>query len=116
MPKAKIFSYLNNIEGEPTAHLTGLKKVFLNNQDTESALTQFAYGLFKPNEKCELHIHPSMIECFFFIKGNGKYMVEDQVVNLQPDTFLQIPPNTPHELINDGNEDLEFVYFGIATD
>lgn len=116
MHKSKIFEYLENIEGEPTAHLSGLKKVFLTNEDTTSNLTQFAHGTFKPGEICELHIHPTMIECFYFIKGNGEYQVGDENVKIRPGSFLQIPANTPHELVNNGSENLEFVYFGVATD
>ncbi|MEO9965636.1 MAG: cupin domain-containing protein [Reichenbachiella sp.] len=111
----KIYEYIEDIKGEPTAHLSGLKKVFLSNQETSSPLTQFAYGVFKPGEVCDSHIHPTMIECFFFIKGFGTYTVGAESVKLKPGTFLQIPANTSHELVNDGTEDLEFVYFGVAT-
>lgn len=112
----KLFEYIENIKGEPTAHLSGLKKVFLNNESTNSSLTQFAHGVFEPGEVCSSHIHPTMIECFYFINGQGTYHVGSEIVKLKPGTFLRIPPNTPHELINDGEEDLEFVYFGIALD
>jgi quercetin dioxygenase-like cupin family protein len=109
-----IFSYLEDLKGEPTAHLSGLKKVFLANEDTDSNLTQFAYGVFEPGESCPKHSHPTMIECFYFISGEGIYTVGDMKVKLQPGTFLKIPENIDHELVNDGTENLEFVYFGVA--
>lgn len=112
----KIFEYLENIKGEPTAHLSGLKKVFLKNSDTESQLTQFAFGDFAPGETCPRHEHSTMYECFYFIKGTGKYIVDTETVEIRPGTFLKIPPQTQHELINTGTENLEFVYFGIAVD
>ena len=110
----KLFEYLKDMEGEPTAHLSGLKKVFLKNEDTDSSITQFAYGVFTPGEVCDWHKHPTMIESFFFLKGFGKYYVGEEIVNLKPETFLSIPANTIHKLVNDGEEDLEFVYFGVA--
>lgn len=114
--KEKIFEYLENIKGEPTAHLSGLKKVFLNNTDTDSKLTQFAHGMFAPGEICERHSHPTMDELFYFINGNGIYKVEEQEILLKPGTFLRIPAKSQHELINKGKGNLEFVYFGIALD
>lgn len=110
----KLFEYLENIKGEPTAHLSGLKKVFLNNNDTNSAITQFAFGVFSPGEICDWHKHPTMIESFYFIKGIGKYYVAGEIVEIRQGTFLTIPANTEHKLVNDGIENLEFVYFGIA--
>ncbi len=112
----KLFEYLENIEGEPTAHLSGLKKVFLGNHDTVSKLTQFAYGTFKPGEICEEHVHPTMDEHFFFIDGNGTYKVDHEEVEIKPGCFLRIPAGKKHELINTGETDLNFVYFGIALD
>ncbi|MEQ8581152.1 MAG: cupin domain-containing protein [Marinoscillum sp.] len=114
MPR-KIFAYLEDMKGESTAHLSGFKKVFLTYEDTGSAMTQFAYGIFKPGERCENHVHPTMMECFYFISGFGMYKVGGELVRIKPGTFLRIPPNIPHDLRNDGTENLEFVYFGIAT-
>ncbi|WP_425390060.1 cupin domain-containing protein [Ekhidna sp.] len=110
----RLFAYLEEIKGEPTAHLSGLKKVFLKNEDCPTTMTQFAYGIFKPDEICERHSHPTMEELFFFISGSGEYTVGETKVELRPGTFLRIPSATEHELINNGDTDLEFVYFGIA--
>ena len=113
---SKTFQYLSDINGEPTAHLSGLKKVFLASQDTETALTQFAFGIFEPGEICPRHRHPTMEELFYFMKGEGEYEIGNQIVDIKPGTFLRIPANTDHQLVNSGNGTLEFVYFGIATE
>ena len=112
----KIIAKLENLEGEPTAHLSGLKKVFLSNEDTDSQLTQFAYGIFNPGEVCPKHKHPTMEEIFYFLKGRGEYMVGGELLSIGPGVFLRIPANVEHELRNTGDEILEFVYFGIALD
>ncbi|MEO9476975.1 MAG: cupin domain-containing protein [Cyclobacteriaceae bacterium] len=112
----RITCNLDDIKGEPTAHLSGLKKVFLRRGDCESKLTQFAFGSFEPGEICPKHSHPTMVECFFFINGIGVYEVGRQKIRLSPSTFLRIPAGIEHKLINDGSERLDFVYFGIALD
>lgn len=111
----KLFAYLEEIKGEPTAHLSGIKKVFLKNEDCQTSLTQFAYGIFKPGEICKRHSHATMEELFFFIKGTGEYTVGETKFELRPGTFLRIPSATEHELINNGAANLEFVYFGVAV-
>lgn len=111
----KIFEWLKNLPANVTAHGMGRKFVFLNNDDSETALTQFAYGSMAPGEGCEEHTHPSMDECFFFLKGSGQYKVGETIYELMPETFLRIPAGIPHALIATGYENLEFVYFGVAT-
>jgi quercetin dioxygenase-like cupin family protein len=108
----KIFQLLADIPSIVTAHGEGKKFVFLKNEDSASNLTQFAYGKFMPGEICKEHFHPTMEECFFFIKGKGKYKVNGETYSLQPGTFLRIPAGILHQL--EAEDVLEFVYFGIA--
>lgn len=110
----QLFQYLENIKGESTAHLSGLKKVFLTNNASKSSLTQFAFGELGPGESCEEHLHPTMEEFFFFIDGSGKYSIDGEVIEIKKNTFITIPANTKHSLHSTGNEKLTFVYFGIA--
>ena len=111
----KIFERLADIKGVVTAHNTGEKRVFLNNTDTPTSLTQFAYGKFMPCEVCEEHVHPTMEEYFYFLQGTGTYTVGGNTYPLEPGVFLRIPAGVPHMLRAEGSEALEFVYFGVAT-
>jgi mannose-6-phosphate isomerase-like protein (cupin superfamily) len=97
-----------------TNHGSGKKFVFMSNVELENSLTQIAFGLLKPKEGCDFHIHETMDEYFYFIKGNGKYYIESEVYELIPNTFLEIKAHKKHALSNDGDIDLEFIYWGIA--
>ena len=112
----RITASLSHLERELTAHAQGTKQVFLRNSDTPTSLTQVAYGTFAPTDYCELHTHPTMEECFFFIKGTGIYTVDNQRIDLQSGVFVRIPAGAPHRLETTGTEPLEYVYFGVATD
>ena len=112
----KIFENLANIPATATAHGMGRKFIFLNNDDTATAITQYAFGSMAPGEGCEEHTHQTMDEYFFFVKGNGTYKVGDTTYELVPKSFLRIPAGVPHSLLATGNENLEFVYFGVATE
>lgn len=111
-----ITATVDDLASEITAHLQGSKKVFLRNADTPSALTQVAYGTFRSTDFCELHSHATMEEVFFFLKGKGIYTVGDQQISLEKGVFVRIPAGVLHRLEAVGDEPLEYVYFGVATD
>ncbi len=104
------------MKGESTAHLSGVKKVFLSFSDSQSDLTQFAYGCLIPGESIATHLHASMEEFFYFVKGKGVYTVGDEQIPVKSGTFVRILPKKPHMLKNIGEINLEFVYFGIEVD
>jgi mannose-6-phosphate isomerase-like protein (cupin superfamily) len=99
---------------EISSHDSGIKRVFLNENSTQSSLMQFAYGIFAPDEGCEKHKHETMIECFFFIKGRGVFQIGNEIFNIGPTSFVKVPGDTDHFLKSDAEEELHFVYFGIA--
>ena len=101
----------------PINHGTGFKKVFIRNEDDDTALTQFAYSHFKSGEYCELHSHPTMDEYFFVYKAGGTYHIGDESVSIKEGDFIKIPANTDHKLyLSENDSNLELVYFGIDTD
>lgn len=110
----KLFQSLNDIKPVSTAHQSGEKYVFLAQHETGTALTQFAFGKLMPGEEVETHLHPTMEECFYFISGEGEYMIDSILYNIKPASFVRIPANTLHSLKTAGSEPLTFVYFGIA--
>lgn len=110
-----ITASLADLPHEVTAHAQGIKQVFLRNADTPTAVTQVAYGLFAATDYCDLHQHPTMEECFFFLKGKGVYWVGDQQITLEPGVFVRIPAGVLHRLEATGAEPLEYMYFGVAT-
>lgn len=116
MSPHKLSQVLGEISPQVTAHGSGKKFVFRTNDEMPHAATQFAFGTFEPGEVCETHIHPTMYEYFYFIKGTGTYIIEEQVIDLTPQTFLEIPAGKEHSLHADKGETLEFVYWGIATE
>lgn len=112
---AIIYARVEDLAGEPTAHLQGLKHVFLRNGESNTNLTQFAKGTFQKGEVCDWHIHPTMEEFFFFQSGEGRYLLGDEVYSLSPGVFLRIPAGVRHRLEQSGDQPLEFIYFGIAV-
>ena len=86
----------------------------MSDGELQNSLTQIAYGIFKPGESCELHLHPTMFEYFYFIEGYGNYLIDNQIYEIDPNTFIEIPPDTLHQLSANENQELKFIYWGIA--
>ncbi|MEX0856907.1 MAG: cupin domain-containing protein [Balneolaceae bacterium] len=114
MQKPNLLNRLTDLESETTAHGSGAKSVFRTNEQMPHLSTQVAYGVFKPGEACEEHVHKTMYEYFFFITGEGTYTIDGEEYSLKPDTFLEIPAGIKHSLHADKNTELKFVYWGIA--
>ncbi len=114
--KHSIIRKLEEISPEPTAHGSGSKFVFRANNQMPHMSTQVAFGIFKPGEACEEHLHPTMYEYFYFISGEGTYTIDGVDYNLEPEVFLEIPSGLKHFLVADKGTELRFVYWGVALD
>src|SRR5205085_12601721 len=108
------FASLHDLKAESNSHQSGIKRVFVNREMTNSALTQFAHGTLTTGQESGFHSHATMDEYFYFIDGNGEYVISDNVVAATAETFIRIPAGSVHNLRNVGDTDLVFVYFGIA--
>ncbi|MCF8275182.1 MAG: cupin domain-containing protein [Flavobacteriales bacterium] len=97
-----------------TSHGGTQKRFFISKDDLPNALTQIAYGTFQMGESCPMHKHQTMDEYFYFIKGHGTYLIDDEVVETEPCMLVNIPAESNHQLLANKNESLEFIYWGVA--
>jgi len=104
---------LNEVFPEITAHLSGQKYVFLRDSETLSNLTQAAYGIITNEDNIESHQHGSMDEFYYFLEGNGVFLVGDQKLVVIPNTFVFVPSGIEHKLTTTNK--IKFFYFGIAV-
>lgn len=96
-----------------TAHLAGSKKVLFSGAEVDSSLTQFAFGFLPGGETVEKHAHDTMEEFFYFINGHGEYLLGQERIIVRKGVTVRVPPGVLHEL--QAQEDLHFIYFGIAV-
>jgi mannose-6-phosphate isomerase-like protein (cupin superfamily) len=52
-----------------------------------------------PGRAVELHVHP-YAETFLLLEGRGRWTYGEDVVELEPDGMVVVPPNTPHGFRN----------------
>lgn len=107
---------LSKLNEEQTSHGGTLKSVFLHNEEMRNSLTQIALSALKQGESIPRHNHPTMDEYFFILSGEGIYKFEGTEVILRPNMLIEISANTEHELISTGENELRFLYWGVATE
>ncbi len=103
---------LSSLAIVPTSHGTGEKRVLLANEETETSVTQIAITHLKKGEQVESHIHPTMEEYFYFMKGEVKLTADGDVCLCRAGDFIQVPAGVAHAL--EVLEDTEVMTMGCA--
>lgn len=55
-----------------------------------------------PGRAVELHVHP-YAETFLLLEGHGRWTRGDEVIELEPEQMIVVPPDTPHGFRNIGD-------------
>ena len=55
-----------------------------------------------PGRSVEMHVHPYS-ETFLLLEGDGRWTADDDVIELEPEQMLVVPPETPHGFRNVGD-------------
>lgn len=89
---------LANIFPQPTSHGVGQKRILLSQAETNTNLTQIAVTTLQAGEAAEEHSHPTMEECFFFLSGEAKMIIEGNTVTCHEGDFVQVKCGERHRL------------------
>ncbi len=63
-----------------------------------------------PGGEVPLHTHEVEEEVMYFMAGKGKFITEDEEIDLEPGICIYNPPGGQHKIVNTGDVDLEFVW------
>ena len=85
--KMGIVRNIASVAAVATAHGIGSKKVLLGNDETETRLAQIAVTKLSKGEQSEIHVHPTMEECFLIVEGEVSVQVESQQLQLHKERF-----------------------------
>ncbi len=106
---------IKDLKSISTSHDLGEKFVFKNSEQLNNSLTQVAFGVFLPKVSCETHVHLTMFKYFYFLSGNGTYLIGGESFKVYKGVLIEIPAGIWHSLECQGSEDLEFLYWGVAV-
>lgn len=67
-----------------------------------------AHGTLGAGQRSKWHVLDSS-EVYYFIAGTGRFMIDDQVTNIDAGATLYVPPGRKQSLENTGTQDIEFL-------
>ena len=85
----------------------GEKEVHLRKYQDE--LGKIMRGKLIPGATIGLHVHETSSEVIYILSGQGKVLYEGEYEPLEPGACHYCPKGKGHSLINDGDEDQEFL-------
>lgn len=107
----KVISF-KAITPKSTSHGVGQKRVLLSKDETESSLTQIAVTTMQAGEVAEEHMHATMEECFFFLRGVAKLTVNGEAMECWDGDFVQVKCMEAHKL--EAITDIDVMTIGVA--
>jgi mannose-6-phosphate isomerase-like protein (cupin superfamily) len=67
-----------------------------------------AHGILGPGQRSKWHVLDSS-EVYYFLAGQGKFMIDDEVTSVEPGITVYVPPGGRQSLENTGSQDIEFL-------
>lgn len=56
-----------------------------------------------------IHYHHETRQFFFILSGVATMKIHDQMITLNPQEGIEVPPLTEHQMRNDSDQDVEFL-------
>lgn len=97
------------------SHDPDIKKKTLVGAGEIPQLMMFSTAVFKPGQSVEKHKHDTMYEVFFVQKGKAIFEINGQSHEVNAGKCITIEPGELHRQYNPFEEEVHWIYFGIAT-
>jgi mannose-6-phosphate isomerase-like protein (cupin superfamily) len=55
------------------------------------------------------HFHSLSRQFFFVLSGTATLEVNGEIIMIQESEGVEVPPNVPHQMMNQSNQDIEFL-------
>lgn len=107
-----MLKHLDQIPSLPTSHGVGLKRVLLSGDETETAVTQIAVTRLAEGEVAAEHLHESMEEFFYFLKGEAVVCVDGRELLCREGDFLRVECGSRHSVL--AKSEVEMLTVGVA--
>lgn len=88
--------------------LTRLREVLHPTKHQLKLGYSLAHGSLGPGQRSKRHALASS-EVYYFIAGQGRFMIDEEVTSVEAGTTLYVPPGGKQSLENTGSQDIEFL-------
>jgi mannose-6-phosphate isomerase-like protein (cupin superfamily) len=87
---------------------TRLREIFHPAKHLLKLRYSLAHGTLGPGLRSKWHVLGSS-EVYYFLAGNGRFTIDDEVTSVEAGTTLYVPPGGRQSLENTGSRDIEFL-------
>ena len=94
-----------DLAGHKDAALT---KLLVTNKVCGSQRLDFYISSYAPKAYAEEHVHEKSEEVFYFISGQGLFVLDRTRYTISAGSIVFVPPNTRHGIFNTGFDPLVF--------
>lgn len=93
-----------------------LKRVIATSQDFQAGHVQMLnWARLPAGSSFQRHYHEDMQEVFVLVRGNVEMRCGGQSTRMAAGDSVIVAPREQHQMFNDGDEDAEYIVFGISS-
>jgi mannose-6-phosphate isomerase-like protein (cupin superfamily) len=101
--------HIREADGQEVKDICGFAIDLINPEFAGSKKISLATIFVDPHKSSKPHCHEVTEEIYYFIRGHGKVIVEDQAFNVGPGSAVYIPLRKLHQVINTSSTRLKFI-------
>ena len=113
--RGKDFEFVPASHEDPKNPGTYKKVLFGRDEFIEGHAQMINWARMPVGKEFNLHYHETLVEIFVMLKGTADITVNDVTESIVPGDAVMIDIGEKHSMKNTGNEDVEYLVFGIST-
>lgn len=90
-------------------HEGALTKLLVTRENCDSKNIDFFLSSYAPKAYAALHSHDEAEEVFYFLDGEGLFLLDGERFTVRRGSVVYVPPKTEHGIFNTGFKELVFV-------
>ena len=100
----------NEVASFVTKDTSIIREILAPRNAPESIRNQsLAEATLPPGAATDPHYHPVTEEIYYILQGSGHMRIADELRIVRPGDGIAIPPGAPHQIVNQGENDLIFL-------
>jgi quercetin dioxygenase-like cupin family protein len=107
---------VKKFEELPRLDMPGQSRLHVIGSAIDAEHLAMSMAVIKPGEKILKHTHKEAEEVYVLVKGKSKITGGNKVVHAEALMFFRFPPMTPRKIVNDSDEDAEWIFIGAPID
>jgi mannose-6-phosphate isomerase-like protein (cupin superfamily) len=107
---------MKKFEQLPILDMPGQSRLHVIGSAVDAEHIAMSMAVMKPGEKILKHTHKKAEEIYILVKGRSTITGGNKPMKVKAPMFFRFPAKTPRAIINDSDEDAEWIFIGAPID